>query len=413
MNRESNQSLSSTRDNPSFGVVIPHYNDSAYLFQAIECCSLDGHPDRIIVVDDGSDREEFEKVCAYAESFRSNDGPSLKVVRKNENTGVINTLNEGLSLMDTDFVMFRAADDRTLRGHLKSSKTLAQKYPDAGLVAGDIQYVSGEEEKGPIESLALGSEGYYKPESLISELSATRIIHSATVWFNRRHLEGMGGFLPITDLYHDWWACHLLALKHGLLYTATAGAEFRLRSDSVSSQVYQDISRAQLSLKGIESEFSKLPRYIQKRFESSGLMGFFNSLRIVGMGGSDIHSDTRTSGGIERVVQQRLTELKGGLYAFVGRVFLYGKGNHSQIVFSQWQHSGFPSFSGVLQSQTDQTEEWNELPVMTLTNARLNRNDLIVLSSKSFETEMAHHCMELPDPPKMISFWTPSLTSAF
>lgn len=85
-------------------VIIPCYNDSAYIEQAINSIiSQTVLPEKIIVIDDGSD--ETTKVV-----LRKIVAENLEIVYQ-ENQGVCKARNRGIDLASTDYILTLDADD--------------------------------------------------------------------------------------------------------------------------------------------------------------------------------------------------------------------------------------------------------------------------------------------------------------
>lgn len=85
-------------------VIIPCYNDSAYIEQAINsiiCQTV--LPEKIIVIDDGSD--EATKVI-----LRKIVAENLEIIYQ-QNQGVCNARNRGIDLASTDYILTLDADD--------------------------------------------------------------------------------------------------------------------------------------------------------------------------------------------------------------------------------------------------------------------------------------------------------------
>nr|WP_315142935.1 glycosyltransferase family A protein [uncultured Flavobacterium sp.] len=85
-------------------VIIPCYNDSAYIEQAINsiiCQTV--LPEKIIVIDDGSD--EATKVV-----LRKIVAENLEIIYQ-QNQGVCNARNRGIDLASTDYILTLDADD--------------------------------------------------------------------------------------------------------------------------------------------------------------------------------------------------------------------------------------------------------------------------------------------------------------
>ena len=69
--------------------------------------------------------------------------PSIRLVAKDKNIGVIPTLSRGLSEARGQYVYFGAADDFVLPGFFAAAINMLQAHPTAGLFSGDAVLVDG------------------------------------------------------------------------------------------------------------------------------------------------------------------------------------------------------------------------------------------------------------------------------
>ena len=72
-------------------VVIPNYNHSSFLREAVESClNQTRKADEIILIDDRSTDDSWEIMEDFARRF-----PSVKIFRNEENEGVVYCMNKG------------------------------------------------------------------------------------------------------------------------------------------------------------------------------------------------------------------------------------------------------------------------------------------------------------------------------
>ncbi len=114
---------------PTISVIIPLYNKGAYVGRAVESAlSQSTSPFEVLVIDDGSTDDGPARLKAYA------GDPRLRLIRQ-ANGGEGAARNRGLSEMRGDVAAFLDADDEWLPGHLEAIAELAQRFPEAGLLA--------------------------------------------------------------------------------------------------------------------------------------------------------------------------------------------------------------------------------------------------------------------------------------
>jgi len=95
-------------------------------------------PDRLIIVDNGSDKADTETLRAEAERLNRYFPTEL---RRCNCPGASVARNAGLEGVDTEWTMFFDSDDRMIPGHIKSACACADKHPDADIIAWDSVFV--------------------------------------------------------------------------------------------------------------------------------------------------------------------------------------------------------------------------------------------------------------------------------
>jgi len=89
-------------------VVIPSYNNAAYLTEAVESVRLQSRPPRrIIIVDDGSTDATPDVAAALRDQARET---AVDYVRQN-NAGPAAAMNRGAAMADGELLAFQSADD--------------------------------------------------------------------------------------------------------------------------------------------------------------------------------------------------------------------------------------------------------------------------------------------------------------
>jgi glycosyltransferase involved in cell wall biosynthesis len=115
--------------------VIPCYNYGRFLDRAVHAVlDQEGVDVRVIIVDDASP----DGSGAVADALARRDS-RITVVRHPENRGHIRTYNEGLALVDTEYVTLVSADDIVAPGAFARAIALMQHHPSVGLVYGETE----------------------------------------------------------------------------------------------------------------------------------------------------------------------------------------------------------------------------------------------------------------------------------
>lgn len=119
-------------ESPTVSVVIPCFNYSQYLAQAVESClSQEAVAVDVIIVDDGSTDNSLD-VARHLSQKHSN----VSVLSHSSNRGVVETFNEGARNATGEFLVRLDADDLLTPGSLSRATSVARAYPSLGLVYG-------------------------------------------------------------------------------------------------------------------------------------------------------------------------------------------------------------------------------------------------------------------------------------
>lgn len=126
-----------TGTSPLVSVVIPTYNRSAYLCQAIRSVLEQSYVDfEVIVVDDGSQDDTRSAVARFAD-------PRVRYTCQ-DNAGRCAARNAGIRLATGRYVSFLDDDDLYLPNKLSSHMSALDADPDLGLVMGGYRCIDAE-----------------------------------------------------------------------------------------------------------------------------------------------------------------------------------------------------------------------------------------------------------------------------
>ncbi|MBP8276300.1 MAG: glycosyltransferase family 2 protein [Propionivibrio sp.] len=191
-------------DLPLVSVVIPAYNASRYVREALQSV-VDQHyaPIEILLVDDGSTDDTVELV---RKQF-----PQVRIISQ-PNSGVATARNTGLDQAVGDLVCFLDADDGWYPGKLHAQVSHLQTHPETGAVYHTWR-VWPPETNGCFQALpdlppqdpaAIDPEksGWIYPQLLMD-----CIVHTSSVMIRRGWLEKVGRFKPdlINGEDYDFW----------------------------------------------------------------------------------------------------------------------------------------------------------------------------------------------------------------
>ena len=119
--------------NPGISVIIPTYNNAAYLSQAVESVLAQGYaPCDIVVVDDGSTDETVAVLRPFHNQI---------IMIQQENDGLTAACNRGLQQGQYELVLFLDARQVLLPGTLQQQAAYLQLHPELGYVSSGWQQV--------------------------------------------------------------------------------------------------------------------------------------------------------------------------------------------------------------------------------------------------------------------------------
>jgi glycosyltransferase involved in cell wall biosynthesis len=165
-------------------VVIPVFNGSATIRQAIESVLAQGyHNLELIVVDDGSTDGTREIIESYGDRMQqlrqSNAGPAAA-----RNTGVRSASGEYLAFLD--------ADDCWLPGMLERTMVMLDSDPDCVMAYGNLSMVDSE--GASLGTCLIGEEHAHAP-SMEELLTRMWPIMPSAALIRRSAFDGCGGFV--------------------------------------------------------------------------------------------------------------------------------------------------------------------------------------------------------------------------
>ena len=138
-----NHLISSGKNNsePLVSVLLPVYNSKNYIEEAIDSILNQSFPDfELLLLDDGSKDGSTEILYRYEQK-----DSRIKVIKFEENTGLINVLNYGLSIAKGKYIARMDSDDISIPERFSIQVDFMEKNPDIGLCGGAARVIGTEE----------------------------------------------------------------------------------------------------------------------------------------------------------------------------------------------------------------------------------------------------------------------------
>jgi glycosyltransferase involved in cell wall biosynthesis len=167
-------------------IIIPCYNQGAYLEEAVKSVQAQTFQDfEILVVDDGSTDEETLNILKdYAR-------PKTRVIRT-ENQGLSAARNNGILEAIGEYILPLDADDKIGPGYLEDAVHILDRHPDIGIVYCEAAYFGIRDGHWPLPD--------YSPDQLLLQ----NVIFCSAL-FRRSHWEKVGGFnVNMVYGWEDW-----------------------------------------------------------------------------------------------------------------------------------------------------------------------------------------------------------------
>lgn len=167
---------------PLLSVIVPSYNQGAYIRQTIESClAQDYRPIEIMVVDGAS----TDETVAVLQSF--GDIPELNWVSEPDD-GVVDAVNKGMARARGEICGIQSSDDFYLPGVFSEAVALFAKHSEMALIYADT-----------IKTDAVGHEvsrWVCGPFSIENFLSKITLVLQPAAFFRRAAFEEAGGWSP-------------------------------------------------------------------------------------------------------------------------------------------------------------------------------------------------------------------------
>lgn len=220
----------------TLSVWMPNYNHAAYVGRAIEAVvSQSRLPDEFVVIDDASTDNSEEVLQQYAAKY-----PWIRIEYSAKNEGVLAIMQRAVETCASDYLFLTAADDFIVPGFFETAMELAEKYPQAGILFGQMKAQS---DTGA--DLYIGKASQYANSQYISSEEYLQYMRdeapnhslSAGTIYNANVLREVGGFQTQLGPWTDTFSIQAIALKYGAVYMAQVVSVWVIHTGSVSQVV--------------------------------------------------------------------------------------------------------------------------------------------------------------------------------
>jgi glycosyltransferase involved in cell wall biosynthesis len=216
---------------PTLSIVMPVYNASRYIGEAIDSLLRQTFTDfELIVIDDGSTDHSLDIVNSY-------DDPRIRIFRNEENKGIVFTRNRGLQEMRGRYYAPFDADDVAMPRKFEKQIAFMEQHPDYGLTGTWARHIDSEgkvlKSKWKLNARA----------SLIPSIQLFRayFIQSAVVF--RKEAIAQFGYTPGFEIGEDYLLYYQISLRYKCENLPEYLIHYRIHPKSITQsnpQMYRD-----------------------------------------------------------------------------------------------------------------------------------------------------------------------------
>ncbi|MEM7620842.1 MAG: glycosyltransferase family 2 protein [Pseudomonadota bacterium] len=247
--------------------VIPCYNHEQYLEKSLGgVLNQSLNSAKIIFINDASTDNSL-----YIANQLLSQRPDTKIVSHTKNQGVIASLNEGLSYVDTPYVAFAATDDYLYPQFLEKSERALQDMPTAALVTScsHIMAVNDDIISSRPAFLPAFRSGYLAPQKVKKLLvECDNFLLGNVTLYRTQHLRDIGGFDKALGSFCDGFAMRLLALRYGFVFLKAVLGCWRSHTSNYSKSLMYQPRYAENMVEHVSSSIAhhKVERYFPKNY---------------------------------------------------------------------------------------------------------------------------------------------------
>ncbi len=223
---------------PTLTVVVPNFNHAHYLPDCLQALLDQSVPaTEIIVIDDASSDNSVEVIKRFA-----NMHPTIRLVRNEQNQGVLHGMNRSLELACGEFLYFAAADDKVLPGLFEKSLKILAEHPQSGLCCAVGEW--WDPEAGTFWRSGENFTNHpchVTPERLVKLIQQNQLRFAGhTVVLRRAALAEAGKFILDLKWHTDWFAMCVVSFRHGICFVPEPLAVMRVHHTTYSAAGMRD-----------------------------------------------------------------------------------------------------------------------------------------------------------------------------
>jgi glycosyltransferase involved in cell wall biosynthesis/cephalosporin hydroxylase len=204
---------------PLVSVIIPCFNQSHFLADAIESVLGQSHTRfEVVVIDDGG----TDNAAAVARRY-----PGVRFIRR-PHAGVAAARNAGIEQSRGEYLVFLDADDRLLPNALETGLVHLKAHPEAGFVCGNFRRIAVDGSISDHQSHNMKEDCYFEL------LRRNRLPTTGLGMYRRSVFDTVGGFDPSMSPAEDYDLYLRIARKYPVVCHPIPVSEYRRHGTNAS-----------------------------------------------------------------------------------------------------------------------------------------------------------------------------------
>jgi GT2 family glycosyltransferase len=201
----------------TLAILLCNYNHGRYVDRAIRAVLTQSRPpDEYFILDDGSTDNSLEVITRHQREF-----PFIKVIRKTRNEGYLSGIKLLTDMARSDWIHRGASDDYMQPRFIESAMRLAERWPEAGIISGDMTVGQEEEEPDVLVDMPGFETGFISPEKYLHEYLQVNDPMCALVpssLYRLSVVKELGGWREELGIGDSSFILQAAALKYGMCY---------------------------------------------------------------------------------------------------------------------------------------------------------------------------------------------------
>lgn len=247
----------------TLSIIVPNYNYSAFLKQAIDSILVQTRsPDQIIIIDDGSTDDSVEIIEKLTK-----DIPFATLIKNKINMGIEFSLNLGLQKASKDYVSFLAVDDIYALDFVYEMMKFVEEYPNASLCCSIPAFFKNENDFWA-DDMSLYERKLIGSDELINIMKTTKFWIATHTSIIKTETLRLFFFDKNLKYYSDWYAVLNIAFKNKIGFIPKTLAFMRVHFFAYSRQA-KKYNELKMVYKALFNKIEKEDDIFKNRFINS------------------------------------------------------------------------------------------------------------------------------------------------